>query len=60
MSTQRSDGQFWRAFGHSKRALTNRQTGTVWGRKLMLPAPPIRFSKDTAATDELQVLSILS
>jgi len=28
-----------RAFGHSKRALTNSQTGTVWGRKQELPAP---------------------
>ena len=28
-----------RAFGHSKRALTNRQTGMVWGRKQELPAP---------------------
>ena len=39
MSASRSDGGFRRAFGHSKRALTNRQTGTVWGRKQELPAP---------------------
>ena len=39
LSTSRSEGRFWRAFGHSKRALTNRQTGMVWGRKQELPAP---------------------
>ena len=29
--------------GHNKRTLTNRQTGTVWGRKQELLAPLLCF-----------------